>query len=172
LQEHECLSSTAEGLTIEPVDYHNTRQVQDMLWLLNEYAQDPMGGGEPLRDDVKQGLAEALAERPYAFSLLCYVDGEPAGLLNGFEGFSTFRCQPLLNIHDIVVVNAFRGQGISQQLLAQVESMARAKGCCKITLEVLEGNTVAQQAYRRFGFAGYELDPQMGKALFWQKELA
>ena len=41
----------------------------------------------------------------------------------------------------------------------------------KLTLEVLEGNSVAQSAYRAFGFEGYELDPQMGKALFWQKKL-
>ena len=41
-----------------------------------------------------------------------------------------------------------------------------------MTLEVLEGNEIAQHAYRSFGFAGYELDPRMGKAMFWQKKLA
>jgi hypothetical protein len=41
-----------------------------------------------------------------------------------------------------------------------------------MTLEVLEGNVAAQAAYQSCGFAGYELDPCMGKALFWKKKLA
>lgn len=46
-----------------------------------------------------------------------------------------------------------------------------AGDCCKLTLEVLEGNKLAQQVYRRFGFQGYELDPKMGRALFYEKKL-
>jgi len=30
----------------------------------------------------------------------------------------------------------FRGQGLSQMMLAKVEEIAKAKGCCKITFEV------------------------------------
>ena len=45
------------------------------------------------------------------------------------------------------------------------------KNCCKITLEVLEGNTIAKNAYKKFGFMGYELDPKMGKAMLWEKSL-
>lgn len=40
-----------------------------------------------------------------------------------------------------------------------------------MTLEVLSNNHRAQQAYRRFGFAGYALDPEAREALFWQKKL-
>jgi len=54
-------------------------------------------------------------------------------------------------------------------LLTKVEERAREKGCCKITLEVLEGNQVAQNAYKKLGYEDFELDPAMGKALFWQK---
>ena len=28
-----------------------------------------------------------------------------------------------------------------------------------------------QSAYRKLGFSGYQLDPQLGKALFWEKKL-
>jgi len=102
-------------------------------------------------------------------SIICYVDDKPAGLINSFEAFSTFKCQPLINIHDIVVVKEFRGLGISQLMLTKAEEKAKSKGCCKITLEVLEGNEIARNSYMKFGFEGYELDPKMGKALFWQK---
>jgi ribosomal protein S18 acetylase RimI-like enzyme len=56
-------------------------------------------------------------------------------------------------------------------MLKEVEEIAKKKGCCKITLEVLEGNKVAQRSYKKFGFAGYELNPLMGKALFWEKPI-
>ena len=56
-------------------------------------------------------------------------------------------------------------------MLAVVEEIARKKGCCKITLEVLQGNRVAQNAYRKFGFDNYALDPEAGHAEFWQKSL-
>ena len=137
--------------------------------LLNEYAEDPMGGGESLPDDVKQNLSAELSKVPSAFSVICYVNGKAAGLTNCFEAFSTFKCKPLLNIHDVVVKKEFRGLGISQMMLAKVEETAKEKGCCKVTLEVLEGNKVAQNAYIKFGYSDYELDPKMGRALFWQK---
>ena len=152
-------------------DYLHQQQAKDIGFLLNNYAQDAMGGGEPLSDFVKDNLALELSKLPHAFSVLCYVDDQPAGLVNCFTAFSTFKCKPLINIHDVVVVNAFRGLGISQLMLAKVAEKAKQQGCCKITLEVLEGNEVARHAYLKFGFAGYELDPKMGKALFWQKAI-
>lgn len=152
-------------------DYFNPRHAHDIVYLLNCYALDPMGGGQPLAPDVANTLVAELARRPYAFTILCYLDKQPAGLVNCFESFSTFKGKPLINIHDIVVEKAFRGRNISNLMLGFVEEIARKKGCCKLTLEVLEGNNVAQGAYKKFGFAGYELDPRMGNALFWQKWL-
>ena len=96
---------------------------------------------------------------------------DPASFEICIEGFSSFACMPLINIHDMAVLPKFRGRKYSQKLLAKVEEVAKERKCCKLTLEVLEGNSVAQSAYRAFGFEGYELDPQMGKALFWQKKL-
>ncbi|MCC2617803.1 GNAT family N-acetyltransferase [Aestuariibacter halophilus] len=159
------------NIEIVVADYSNPQHKQDIPYLLNQYAIDPMGGGTPLPQAVYDHLADSLAERPYAFSVLAYVDGKPAGLANCFEGFSTFACKPLVNIHDMCVVEAYRGLGLSQRLLDKVQQIATDKGCCKITLEVLSNNTVAQSAYRRFGFAGYELDPSAGHAQFWQKKL-
>jgi GNAT superfamily N-acetyltransferase len=142
-----------------------------IVHLLNEYAQDEMGGGAELSDFVKNNLVDELRQRPSAHVVLAFVDDEPAGLAVCFEGFSTFACKPLLNVHDIVVVAQFRGRGLSKKLLAKAEEIAIGLGCCKLTLEVLEGNAVAQAAYKACGFAGYELDPKMGKAMFWQKKL-
>ena len=153
------------------VDYNNSSQTQDLIALLDAYAQDPMGGAEPLSAYTKKNLIAALQSQPQVFSVMCYIDDKPAGLVNCVRGFSTFKAKPLVNIHDVVVSTEYRGQGISRLMLQEVERIARDEGCCKLTLEVLEGNKVAQQAYLNFGFTGYELDPEMGKALFWEKPL-
>jgi GNAT superfamily N-acetyltransferase len=142
-----------------------------IIYLLNEYAKDDMGGGAELSKFVQDNLIAELRKRQGVHIALAFVDETPAGLAISFEGFSTFACKPLLNIHDIVVAKQYRGRGISKRLLAKAEEIALSLGCCKLTLEVLEGNTVAQAAYKASGFAGYELGPRMGKAMFWQKKL-
>lgn len=143
----------------------------DLVRLLNEYAQHPMGGGEALPQYVQDNLAQELHQRDQTHIILAKVDGVAAGLLICMEGFSTFACRPLLNIHDIVVSKTYRGQGLSKKMLAKAEEIAVQLGCCKITLEVLEGNKIAQAAYRSVGFTDYQLDPEHGRALFWQKKL-
>lgn len=158
-------------IEIKIANYLDEQQAGDITNLLNTYAQDQMGGGQALSEFTKSNLAKELSKRPHAFSILCYVNKQPAGLINCFETFSTFKCKPLINIHDVIVINEFRKLGLSQKMLSKVEEIAKSKGCCKITLEVLEGNQAAQNSYLKFGFAGYELDPIMGKALFWEKSL-
>ena len=151
--------------------YTNAVHADAIGLLLNYYAEDPMGGGHSLPADLLQQLPAELAKRPHAFSVLAFVGGEPAGLVNCFEGFSTFACRPLVNVHDVVVKEQFRGLGLSQKMLQKVEEIARQRGCCKITLEVLEGNTLAQAAYRKFGFDDSVFDPAHGRMLFWNKPL-
>ena len=128
-----------------------------------------MGGACGLSKYAKENLIENLALLPGAFSVLAFTAGQAVGLVNCFAGFSTFQCRPLVNIHDIVVLPEFRGHGIGRMMLEFVERLARERGCCKLTLEVLEGNREAQALYRNVGFAGYQLDSQNGRALFWQK---
>ncbi|MGB4362099.1 MAG: GNAT family N-acetyltransferase [Rhodoferax sp.] len=162
------------SLTLCQVDYAKPQHMQALLDLLDGYARDPMGGAEPLSDFAKANLPQALAVRPHLFSVLAFDEaagGLPVGLINCVEGFSTFACQPLVNVHDVVVVASHRGQGVAEQMLVLVEQLARARGACKLTLEVLEGNGPAQKLYRRLGFENYQLDPAMGQAQFMQKWL-
>ncbi len=139
--------------------------------LLDCYAMDPMGGGEPLSQQVRKDLPDALARRENYFGVFAVKDNKYIGLVNCFEGFSTFDCRPLLNIHDVIVASQSRGEGASRLMLEAVAELARKRGCGKLTLEVLQGNTLAQAAYRALGFAPYGLDPKMGNAMFWEKPL-
>lgn len=159
------------GVVVVQASYTNPVHAQALRQVLNHYAKDPMGGGEALSPQVLERLPAELAKRPHAFSVLAFVNGEAAGLINCFEGFSTFAGKPLINVHDVSVVNTFRGLGLSQKMMLKVEEIARERGCCKITLEVLEGNPVAQGSYRKFGFSDGQLDPAHGRMLFWNKYL-
>ena len=159
------------NLVIVQVDYTNPVHQHALLSLLEEYAKDPMGGGKSLSQQVKENLLETLENIPGAFSILAFSDSEPVGLINCFESLSTFQCKPLINIHDVIVTSNLRGQNIGQKMLEKVEQIAKERGCCKLTLEVLEGNQIAKKAYRKFGFTGYELDPAQGNALFLEKKL-
>jgi len=173
-------------LYIHRVDYRAPQDGLHLRQLLDLYARDPMGGAEPLAASVLERLCDDLACRPDAASFLAYRGAEPSqpnraptneptsdpvGLINCFEGYSTYKAKPLLNVHDIVVHPAFRGQGVAQALLAAAQQLAIERGCCKLTLEVLSGNTVAMNAYDRFGFKSYQLDPGAGQAVLLQKWL-
>lgn len=158
-------------LIVVQADYANPAHADALVLLLDAYAQDPMGGSHGLSDFAKANLVPSLAARPQAFSVLAFADDQPAGLVNCIEGFSTFACRPLVNVHDVAVLSAFRGQGIAEKMLALAETLAVKRGACKLTLEVLSGNTGAARLYERIGFAAYQLDPAMGQARFMQKLL-
>ncbi|MDI1273594.1 GNAT family N-acetyltransferase [Polaromonas sp.] len=159
------------GLRISRVDYRNPAHADALVFLLDAYARDPAGGGQPLSDFAKTHLVQALAGRPQAFSVLAFDSALPVGLVNCIEGFSTFACRPLVNVHDVVVLASHRGRRVGELMLAAVETIARERGACKLTLEVLQGNAPAIKLYERIGFAGYQLDPALGSAQFLQKWL-
>lgn len=162
------------SLRVCRADYANPVHASAVVTLLDAYAQDPAGGGKALTDFAKSNLVRELAARPHAFSVLAFTSDAgdvPVGLVNCIEGFSTFACRPLVNIHDVAVLPGYRGQRIGERMLALVDQIARERGACKLTLEVLQGNRSAVSLYERVGFAGYQLDPAMGQAQFFQKWL-
>ncbi len=158
-------------IRVRQADYADAQDALTIVLLLDAYASDPAGGGEGLSDFAKTHLVSALAARSQAYSVLAFDGDVPVGLVNCIEGFSTFKCQPLVNVHDVAVLASHRGQRIAERMLAEAERIARGRGACKLTLEVLTGNTPAVKLYQRIGFEGYQLDPAMGTASFMQKWL-
>ncbi len=153
------------------VDYADPVHASALVSLLDAYAHDPMGGGAGLSDYAKTQVVAGLASRPQAFSVLAFAQNDdqmPVGLVNCIEGFSTFAAKPLVNIHDVIVLPDWRGQGVAGAMLEAVVQIARERGACKLTLEVLSGNQNALRAYAKLGFDAYQLDPQAGTAQFLQ----
>ena len=107
-----------------------------------------------------------LAKTSGAVTFLAYKHHQPIGIATAIPGFSTFTAKPLLNIHDLPVIESYLGLGVSQLLLAGIERVTLERGYCKVTLEVLEGNLAARQSYKKFGFSAYMLKSSMGNAMF------
>ncbi len=162
---------SADAIVIRRADYADPAHAAALVTLLDAYASDPAGGGKGLPDFARTHLVRELAVRPQAYSVLAFDGEQPVGLVNCIEGFSTFACRPLVNVHDVAVLASHRGRGIAERMLALAEDMARERGAVKLTLEVLSGNRSALRLYERIGFAGYQLDPAMGTARFLQKWL-
>lgn len=153
------------------IDLNDPRHCVALFALLDEYAAGPTGRGHGLEAAVRHELPAVLAAHPHYCGWLAFVGDQPAGVLNGFVGVSTFKARPLLNIHDIAVSPRWQRRGIGRALLAAAQTEASARGCCKLTLEVLQGNSGALAAYAQAGFEPYELDPAMGRAVFLEKPL-
>jgi ribosomal protein S18 acetylase RimI-like enzyme len=139
--------------------------------LVNAYAMDPMGNGGPLPAKVREALIPGLRKHPTTMIFLAWKGPKAVGIAVCFLGFSTFAARPLVNIHDLAVLPAHRGEGIGRLLLAEVERKAHSLRCCKITLEVLENNRPARKLYASVGFAQAVYQAEAGGALFLAKPL-
>lgn len=139
--------------------------------LINGFALSSAGGGEAMDPIRLKELPDQLAQCPTYIGLLAHLDDKPVGLLNAFWSVSTFKARPLINIHDITVTPVAQGRGIGALLITELERIGLAMDCCKLTLEVLEGNSGASALYERLGFEFYKLDPANGRASLMVKQL-
>lgn len=140
------------GVQVRSADLDDAADAAAIVLVLNSYAMDPRGGGQPLPDTVRARLVAGLRRTPTSRVWLAFLDHAPIGVCVGFLGYSTFQAQPLLNIHDLAVLPGQRGRGAGRALLAAAEAHALTEGCCKLTLEVQDDNAPARKLYEGFGF--------------------
>ena len=125
-----------------------------------------MGGGSSLTPLQQLRLVDGLANHPASFVLFVLADDQIAGMSTCFINFSTFNVKPFINIHDLFIDSNHRGKGLGKSLLQQIESIARERQYCKITLEVRDDNHIAQSLYTELGFKD-----GMPPMYFWTKKL-
>ena len=134
------------------VDFQDADVVGQYLAMLDAYALDPMGAEQPLSNEVRNRLPDDLRRIPGAHCLLAKHGDTPVGVATCFTGYSTFRARPLLNIHDIAVLRAWRGKSVGRRLLAEIAELGEQLGCCRVTLEVRADNPTARRLYESNGF--------------------
>jgi ribosomal protein S18 acetylase RimI-like enzyme len=152
-------------VSIKECDFLDPFQRKAVIDLMNHYMASDMGGKlPPYSEETAQLVVEGLEHHPSRLVLLAEFKGEYVGLSNSFINFGTFAGKPFINIHDIVIHERHRGLGIGRKMMEAIDSKAKELGCGKITLEVRNDNTRAQQLYKSMGFC--EGTPVMH---FWTK---
>jgi len=159
-------------IQIIEADYADDAHCSSIPNLLNAYATELLGFRKTLDEVVLQKLVAGLETFPTAIVLLARAEAVYVGMAICFLGFSTFNAQPLINIHDFMVLKEYRNRGIGKALLWEVERIARDRQCCKITLEVQMKNAAARGIYQSFGFKASFLDPEAGEQLSLTKILS
>jgi ribosomal protein S18 acetylase RimI-like enzyme len=141
-----------QPILVARVDFADRADLAQYLDLLDAYARDPMGSGQPLPEEVRARLGTDLPQHPAVYGLLARHGSTAVGFATCFLGYSTFLARPLLNIHDIAVLPEWRGQAVARQLLEAIEDLSHRLECCRITLEVREDNPRARSVYESAGF--------------------
>ncbi len=155
---------------------HSPLDQQAVLELLNLYASRLPGRRRELSADVAEQLIPALRSRSGSHLFLAETTKRAetskriVGLALCFDGFSTFRASPLLNLHDLTVHPQFQRQGIGDKLLLAVIHFARQANYCAVTLEVMADNP-ARRLYARHGFESLQGECAGHLTLFGKLEL-
>jgi len=153
-------------LRIDQVDWSSTNDQQDVAQMMGVYHADTFGAGAPMNPTTAIKAVADLSQTPHAICFLARKNNQAAGYALCFFGYSSFKAAKLLNIHDLAVHPEHRGQGIGKAMIQTAAQVAKAAGACKLTLEVLENNHVAQKLYQSEGFSAS--DPA---TWFWTKPL-
>lgn len=147
--------SSHAPITTRIADLASPHDAQIIADLVNDYAQDPMGGGQPLSPAVLEAMVPGMRLQSGVWVVIAEIDGLAVGVANCFTAYSTFRAKPLVNVHDLCVHHDWRGRGVGRALLDAVAEEAASRGCCKVTLEVRDDNP-ARRLYERAGFKAGE----------------
>jgi len=157
---------TTANLLITPCDFNDPRHCEALIQLMNEYRLDKMGDGQAYTDEEKERLVEGLKNHPTAIVFIAWSGDAYAGLITSFVNFATFTVKPFVNIHDIIVTDAWRNKGVGRVMINRVIEEAEARGCGKVTLEVREDNENARHLYNCLGF--YDGEP---RNFYWSRYL-
>lgn len=140
------------SINVIDLDFDSPQQVAQWLKILSTYSQEAGGGNQEIATAALEKLPGMLKGLANSHVLLAMNHDQAVGAAVCLGGFSTFKAQPVLNVHDLAVLPAHRGKGIGTALLDAAEARARELGCCKVTLEVIESNEGARRLYGRQGF--------------------
>jgi ribosomal protein S18 acetylase RimI-like enzyme len=97
------------------------------------------------RSDTAAEIEKKLRRDPDLFLVAESNHKIIGSVIGGYDGRRGF-------IYHLAVHTTFRGQGIGSQLMAEVESRLRARGCLKCYLLVIEDNEEAESYYRNRGW--------------------
>jgi ribosomal protein S18 acetylase RimI-like enzyme len=110
------------------------------------------------RSDTPAEIEKKLTRDPDLF-LVAEANGIIIGsVIGGYDGRRGL-------VYHLAVTSAFRGKGVGSQLMHELESRLRAKGCLKCYLLVTTDNTEAEIYYQQRGWQHMDAVRLYGKEL-------
>lgn len=131
-----------------PEDY---QQVHD-LWSSMEK------GVHVGRSDTLEEIAKKVRRDPDLFLVAECDDRIIGSVMGGYDGRRGL-------LYHLAVSSTYRSQGIGSQLMDEVESRLREKGCLKCYLLVTEDNSEVEPYYRKRGWQPMDTIHLFGKEL-------
>ena len=104
-----------------------------------------------------------------------YLVMEADGVICGYGGMWLLFEEA--HVTNVAIMPEYRGKGRGKRLMLAMMRHAVKRGAEKMTLEVREGNTVAQHLYARLGFEqngfrkGYYSDTGEGALILWNENI-
>ena len=121
-----------------------------VVHLLGELA-DYEGVRDIFRATVDGLRAVMFSPQPILLGLIARVDGEPAGIILGYETYSTFAATKRLFIEDLVVRAEDRGAGVGRALIAKYGRLCLNLGYGGLHWRVLDANEAGIGFYQAIG---------------------
>ncbi len=119
---------------------------EDLLGLLRQ-----LWPGKPIVPERLREVFHRVLATPSKHYFCAVEDGKPVGL--GAVSFKDNLWQEgeIAYVEELVVLEAWRGQGIGTRLLTHLIQLAEARGCRRIELDSAFHRTAAHRLYERHG---------------------
>lgn len=130
---------------IRPATPEDVPVIMQLIRELAEYEKAP----HEVTNTEEQLLADGFGENPVFGAFLAEIDGKVVGMLLYYTRYSTWKAKRLY-VEDIIVQEAFRGNGIGKKLLDTTIEYAKKKGFSGLNWQVLDWNEPAINFYKKY----------------------
>lgn len=101
--------------------------------------------------DKKELLKSGFSDSPRFGALIAEFNDKIAGYVSYTFNYSIWAGGEYVNIDDVFVSEAFRGQKVGEKLMHRIKSLCREQGIEKVRWEVQSDNAGAIRFYERLG---------------------
>ena len=134
------------NVPIRPGTPDDLPQALALIQELAEFEREP----DAVETTVESMQRDGFQDRPI-FEFFVAEDGDKiVGLALYFYSYSTWKGK-CLYLEDLIVTEAYRGQGLGQRLLDRIVAKAKEENAKRVVWQVLDWNTPAIEFYKSLG---------------------
>jgi GNAT superfamily N-acetyltransferase len=136
----------SSGVQIRPAQPTDAQIIFELIHELAVFEKAP----DAVINTPQQIIEHGWGPAPLFVCWIAEMAGTPVGMALCYTRYSTWK-GPVLYLEDIVVKEAFRGNGAGKLLFQTCLDHARANGYRRLSWQVLDWNESAIAFYKRYG---------------------